>query len=198
MRCVKAAIVIVAAVVLWPGLVLAQSESGGAQITGTVKDASDAPVPGVTIAARNADTGVVRTAVTHDRGVFVFPAMPIGPYVLETALQGFATMKYEGIVLAVGQNRRMDLVLRPAQVSEQVNVTAEAGTLDRAESASGTVIGARAIADLPMRGRNFTEFIQLSPTVVQESDRFKSRPSSTTRWPPTKTTTPTSGTSAAK
>ena len=79
MRCVKAAIVMLAAVVLWPGLVLAQSESGGAQITGTVKDASGAFVPGVSIAARNEDTGVVRTAVTDAAARSCSPAMPSRP-----------------------------------------------------------------------------------------------------------------------
>src|SRR5262245_31130064 len=154
------------------GTAAGQSESGGAQISGVVRDASGQVVSGATIAARHASTGVVRTAVSDDGGTFAFPALPIGEYTLEASFGGFATSRYEGIVLTVGQHRRVAVELKPKQVSEAVTVTAESRLIDPTGGATGTVITQRAIADLPVRGRNFTEFVQLSPAVVQESDRF--------------------------
>ena len=155
-----------------PGVASAQSESGSAAIAGTARDASGDVVPGVTVTARHEQTGVARTVTTDSSGRFTFIAMPVGPYVVDATLQGFATIHYENIVLSVGETERLELSLAPAGVSEGITVTAQVGAIDRSEAAVGTVIDERAIADLPVRGRNFTEFVQLSPTVVQESDRF--------------------------
>ncbi|MEO6236103.1 MAG: TonB-dependent receptor [Vicinamibacterales bacterium] len=162
-------------ILLWSvptGVVSAQSESGSAAIAGTARDPTGDVVPGVTLTARHVQTGAARTVVTDTAGRFNLPAMPVGPYVVEATLQGFATIRYEGIVLSVGETERLSLALTPAGVSELVTVTADVARIDRAEGATGTIISERAIADLPLRGRNFTEFVQLSPTVVQESDRF--------------------------
>lgn len=171
-RTLTAILVIVALDGSAPGMVFGQSESGSPAITGTARDPGGDVVPGVAVTARHVQTGVARTVITDGAGRFTLAAMPVGPYVVEATLQGFATVHYEDIVLSVGETERLALALTPAGVSEVVTVTAEAASIDRAEAATGTVISERAIADLPMRGRNFTEFVQLSPTVVQESDRF--------------------------
>ncbi len=163
--------VLLALVLMVPTPLFAQSESGSAAIAGTARDQQNAVVPGVTVTARHVDTGAMRTVVTDDAGRFNLPAMPVGRYAVEVMLAGFATVRYEGVVLAVGSLERLSPVLVPAAVEEVVTVSAVAGGIDRAGAATGTAIDDRAIADLPMRGRNFAEFAQLSPAVVQESDR---------------------------
>jgi hypothetical protein len=75
------------------------------------------------------------------------------------------------VQLAVGETESLALTLTPGAVTESVFVTASS-LLDRVGTAASTSISERAIEDLPVRGRNFTEFVQLSPAVVQESDRF--------------------------
>ena len=154
------------------GAGFAQSESGSAAIAGIVVDPSGDPAPNVAVVARNLDTAAVRAAVTDAAGRFTLAAMPVGSYVVDATLPGFAAMHYDGIVLSVGETERLSMELSVAGVAESVTVTADAGSLDRADAAAATVISERAIADLPIRGRNFTEFVQLSPAVVQESDRF--------------------------
>lgn len=149
----------------------AQSESGSAAITGTARDEQGGIVPGVSVTARHMATGAVRSVLTDEAGRFTLPAMPVGPYVVEVMLAGFSTLRYEGVVLSVGGTERLSPTLTPASVSETVTVLAAAGGLNRTDTATGTAIDQRAIADLPMRGRNFAEFAQLSPGVVQESDR---------------------------
>src|ERR1700693_460533 len=62
---------------------------GTAQLNGKVTDESGAVLPGVTITATQTDTGASRTAVTDETGAWVMPNVPIGPYRLEVALQGF-------------------------------------------------------------------------------------------------------------
>ena len=61
--------------------------------------------------------------------------------------------------------------LKLAKVAETVTVTAEVAALDKTETAVSTIVGARSVSQLPIRGRDFTEFVQLTPSITQESDR---------------------------
>lgn len=75
-------------------------------------------------------------------------------------------------VLKVGETTPVEIVLAPQGASAHVNVTPDsAETLDTETQSTGSLISPRLVSDLPIRGRNFTEFVQLTPAVVQESDR---------------------------
>ena len=50
-----------------------------AQISGTVKDASGAVLPGVEVTATQTATGLVRTAVSNETGSYIVPNLPVGP-----------------------------------------------------------------------------------------------------------------------
>ena len=149
----------------------AQSGSGSGALEGMVVDADAKPVPGVSVDIRDSQTGYVRATVTDTRGRFVAPAMPVGSYVVEATLQGFAPTRLSGVTVTVGHTETVGLTLTIAGVSESVTVEAQA-SIDTASAAVTSRIDLGAIADLPVRGRNFTEFVQLTPSVVQESDRF--------------------------
>src|SRR5262247_2560700 len=97
-----------------------------AQISGTVKDQSGAVLPGVEVTATNTGTGVSRAAVTNETGGYVLPNLPIGPYRLEAALAGFRTFVQTGIVLQVNSNPVINPLLEVGQVSETVEVQANA------------------------------------------------------------------------
>lgn len=153
------------------GCVWAQSEAGSAAIEGTVTDATNAVVPGATIAVRNLETGLTRTVTSDTRGNFTVPVLPVGRYEVAVTLTGFGTAKRTNIQLSVGETTAVNFSLAAAGVNEQTTVNASADTLDPEESATGTTIAPRAVQDLPIRGRNFTDFVQLTPGVVQESDR---------------------------
>src|SRR5688500_16279387 len=75
---------------------------GTAQLSGTVRDESGAVLPGVTVTATQTDTGLARTAVTDGDGNYLLTNLPLGPYRLEVALQGFRSYVQTGIVLQVG------------------------------------------------------------------------------------------------
>src|SRR5437763_15797594 len=59
-----------------------------ATIFGTVKDSSGATMPGVTIEARNAGTGVAQTVVTNEQGRFTLPDLPLGMYDIQASMTG--------------------------------------------------------------------------------------------------------------
>ena len=170
-RCVLAVMLLGVCVLAMAPAVRAQSESGSSAIEGLTKDDQGAAVPGVTITVRGLDTGIVRATVSDANGRFSLPAIAVGGYSVECVLSGFATVRFEPLTLTVGEIERLDVVLSPARVTETVTVVGDSGP-DRAGLATATVIPARAIEALPIRGRNFTEFVQLTPAVIQESDRF--------------------------
>ena len=80
-----------------------------AEITGSVKDSSGAVLPGANVTATQTATGFKREAVTDAEGAFSFPAIPIGPYRLEVALQGFKTWIRRGVILQVTDRVRVDV-----------------------------------------------------------------------------------------
>jgi hypothetical protein len=149
----------------------AQSESGSAAIEGTITDANGAVVAGAKVTVRNLEMGLNRTATTDSRGSFNVPVLPVGRYEVKVEASGFAAAKHSDVLLTVGETTPVNFKLVAAGVTEQMIVSAGEATIDAEESATGTTVAPRSVQDLPIRGRNFTDFIQLTPGVVQESDR---------------------------
>ena len=101
-----------------------------AQISGSVKDQSGAILPGVEVKVTQTATGARRNAVTDETGLYVLQNLPIGPYTLEAALPGFKTYVQSGIILQVGTNPTVNAVLEVGQVSDQVEVRADASLVE--------------------------------------------------------------------
>ena len=137
-----------------------------AQISGTVKDQTGAVLPGVEVTATQTDTGVPRSAVTNETGTYVLSNLAIGPYRLEAALPGFRTFVQTGIVLQVNSSPVINPVLQVGQVSEQVEVQANAALVETRNSGVGQVIENQRILELPLNGRDVTQLITLSGGAV--------------------------------
>src|SRR2546425_1468592 len=138
-----------------------------AQISGTVRDASGAVLPGVEITATQTDTGIARTTITNETGFYVLPSLPLGPYRLEAALAGFRTFVQTGIVLQVNSNIVINGAREVGQVAQTVEVQANAGQVETRSSGVGQVIETQRILDLPLNGRNVTDLVTLSGLAVQ-------------------------------
>src|SRR5438067_578949 len=108
-----------------------------AQISGSVKDQSGAVLPGVEVSATQTATGAKRSAVTDETGSYILQNLPIGPYMVEAALPGFKTYLQTGIVLQVGTTPTVNAVLVIGQVSEQVEVKADAALVEARSSGVG-------------------------------------------------------------
>ena len=132
-----------------------------AQISGTVKDASGAVLPGADITATQTETGIARTTVSNETGSYVIPTLPLGPYKLEVSLPGFRTFVQAGIVLQVNSNPTINAVLEVGQKSELVEVEANAALVETRTVGVGQVMETQRILELPLNGRNVTELITL-------------------------------------
>ncbi len=133
-----------------------------AQISGTVRDQTGAVLPGVEVAATQTDTGIARNVVTNETGSYVLPNLAIGPYKLEAALPGFRTFVQTGIVLQVNANPVVNPVLEVGQVSEQVEVQANAALVETRSQGVGAVMENQRILELPLNGRQVADLIELS------------------------------------
>ncbi|MDP8990890.1 MAG: carboxypeptidase regulatory-like domain-containing protein [Acidobacteriota bacterium] len=137
------------------------------QISGTAKDQTGAVVPGVAITATQTDTGFKRTAVTDEAGDYVLPNLPIGPYRLDGSKMGFRTYVQTGIVLQVGASPVIPIAMGVGQVTESVQVEANASLVETRNSGVSNVIENQRILELPLNGRLATDLIVLSGAATQ-------------------------------
>src|SRR5437867_10196902 len=137
-----------------------------AQISGTVRDQSGAVLPGVEVKVTQTATGLERSVLTNETGSYVLPNLPIGPYKLEASLGGFRTFSQTGIVLQVGANPEINISLEVGQVSETVEVQADAALVETRSTGIGQVIDNVRVMELPLNGRQVTELITLSGGAV--------------------------------
>ena len=133
-----------------------------AQISGRVQDATAAVLPGVEITATNTATGIARTTVTNEGGAYVLPNLPIGIYRLEAALPGFRTYAQSGIVLEVNSGPVVNVSLEVGQVTETIEVQANANLVETRKSGIGEVVENARILDLPLNGRNVVDLLALA------------------------------------
>jgi hypothetical protein len=105
--------------------------SGGASVTGVIKDSSGAILPGVTIEASSpALIEKVRTAVSDGAGQYRIVELRPGTYTIMYTLPGFTTLKREGIELTTNFTATLNVDLRVGQVAETVTVTGESPIID--------------------------------------------------------------------
>ncbi len=140
-----------------------------AQISGTVQDQSGAVLPGVEVTASQTDKGVSRMTVTNEAGYYTLSNLPLGPYRLEAALPGFRSFVQTGIVLQVNSNPTLNITLQVGQVSEQVEVQANASLVDTRNVSVGQVMETARIMELPLNGRNAQELLLLAGGAVQSA-----------------------------
>ena len=88
----------------------------GAQVTGVIKDASGAVLPGVTITANNVGTNLVRSMISNESGVYTIFGLSIGTYEISAELPGFQKQVRPNVVLQVGDNLRIDFNLVVGQI----------------------------------------------------------------------------------
>jgi hypothetical protein len=142
----------------------AQLDTG--TIVGTVRDQSAAVVPGATVTATQESTGTAATAVTTEKGQFVFPNLKIGTYTIAAELPGFRKSVQTGIVLHVQERMEVDVRIELGNVTEEVVVRGESPLLQTQTADVGYAVDQRQVTDLPLLGRRYSELAFLTTGVV--------------------------------
>lgn len=144
----------------------AYGQAGKATISGTVLDPSGAVVPGVDVTVINTLTGLTTKVTTTDTGTYVVPLLPVGTYAITFSRSGFQSYKQTNIVLTADQTATINATMAVGQVTQTVEVAANAEMLQTSSASLGQLISRQAVVDLPLNGRNPASLVLLSPGVI--------------------------------
>ena len=140
----------------------AQTFRGG--INGTVTDQTGAVVAGANVEAIEVATNLSHKSISSSAGEFSFQELPLGTYSITVTTGGFQTEKVNNIPVTAGVIYTLPVKLTVASAGTQtVEVSAAAYTLDTTTTTQTTIIDAKTVADVPLNGRDFTQFITLTP-----------------------------------
>jgi hypothetical protein len=159
--------------------VAANAQTFRGTILGTVTDSSGLAVAGATVTVKNADTGLLRTTQTSADGSYSVTELPIGTYSVTVSQTGFQTSVTSEVVVNVAGERRVDVALKPGQVSERVEVSgAELPQLETTTNDLGGVLTSKTVENIPVNGRDYTKLIYLNPGVAGSPDQISDSPGS--------------------
>jgi hypothetical protein len=132
-------------------------------LSGTVTDATDAVLPGVTVTATHTETGNTFFGVTDANGNYLINVLRTGSYTLKVELTGFTTLTRTDLQLQVGQHAVLNFKMSVSSVEESLTVSGSAPLVDLTQSKVGGNIDQRQIEELPLNGRNWLDLSLLAP-----------------------------------
>ncbi len=135
-------------------------------VLGTVTDTSGAVVPGAEVTVTNVETNVPFRTVTSSAGDYIAPVLNPGHYRVIAQMKGFEKTQTSSFTLTVDQKIRVNLTLKPGEVSETVAVTAQAVSLDTDSEALSQLVSQKQVEQLPLNGRNFMQLLLLGAGAV--------------------------------
>ncbi len=126
----------------------AQTDRG--TLTGTVSDATGAVVPGVSIEAKNTQTGAVYEAGSSETGNYTLAQLPAGTYEVSATLPGFRRFVRTGVIVSVATVLRIDVTLEVGTAGESVTVEAASPLLKTESGEVSHNITTGQLNDLPV------------------------------------------------
>ena len=162
-----------AALVLVPFLAGASASAqtaGTGTISGTVTDPSGAVVPAASVVITDTDTGAVRSLTTNGDGVYAATFLQSGHYEVVLSGTGFGKVDRKNLEVTVGTTLTVDAALPTASVNSEVVVTAESPLLDTERVESSETVTQNYVANLPVNGRRWDNFVLLTPNVAPDSN----------------------------
>lgn len=160
----RVALAILFLIALGRGQAFAQGST--ATMSGVVRDASGALIPGVSIAVKNTENGQTRTVVSSESGGYTVQFLPVGPYEVTTNMPGFKQQVRRGIDLVVGQEAVVNLTLEVGGATEQITVVEAPPLVNATLSSTSGLINEAQIKDLPLNGRSFDQLLTLNVGTV--------------------------------
>ena len=140
-----------------------QGQGVSGRILGTVLDKSGAVVTKATVTMTNQGTGIKVKGTTDSNGQYSIENLQPGNYSAKFDAPGFRPFVANGVVVVVDGSTRIDASLEVGSQTETIQVTAAQPLVDTTSSSLGEVINQREIANLPLNGRIFSQFVQTIP-----------------------------------
>jgi hypothetical protein len=145
-------------------------------VTGSVKDAQGAIIPGVTVMLVSATQGTKAETHTNDEGDFIFPNVAAGTYILRVSLEGFKTLERSDVVVSPGERVVItNLTLEVGALAETVTVEAMSTLVQTQSGERSFVVTTAEVESLPIYSRSFTELAVLAPGVTTDGNNTPQR-----------------------
>ncbi|HEY6393596.1 MAG TPA: carboxypeptidase-like regulatory domain-containing protein, partial [Bryobacteraceae bacterium] len=138
-------------------------------LVGTISDSSGKVIPSVKITAVETGTFDKYTAVTNGQGYYSIEFIRVGVYSITAEIAGFQKVTKTGVPVATNQVVRTDITLAVGAVTQSVTVEATVLAIKTDDASVSEIIGTRAIADLPLSGRDPMQLAVSTPGVLQGS-----------------------------
>lgn len=143
----------------------AQSITGA--LSGTVTDPSGAAIPKASVLLRHAATGAERSSESNEAGRFFFGSLQPGAYTLAIEAPGFRRLERTNVNVPAAETVSLnDLTLSVGQVTDSVQVEAQAAVVQSQTAERAGVLTGSQVENLAIRGRNVTSLVSLLPGVV--------------------------------
>src|SRR5262245_978665 len=140
----------------------AAAQTSAGTVSGTVRDVSNAVIPGVSVTLLNTATNVRSSTVSNESGFYRLPGVAPGQYVLTAEARGM--QKYEGNVsVQVGQSVVIDATLQPAGTATTVDVHDVTPLVTTDNAMVGAGMERTRIEQLPINGRSIVTLVNLLP-----------------------------------
>src|SRR5882724_9144326 len=147
--------------------VVASAQETTGTITGVASDQTGAVLPGVSVTIKNTNTGIARTFVTNEAGLYTASLLPVGAYEVAFELPGFQSITLKNIELHVNDRLRLDGRLTVGGVAESVSVTAGRQLVQPIAALQSTMTSTQ-VKELPLNNRNFVQLATLAPGVSSD------------------------------
>ena len=169
MKSIRFALGLLVALLCLSGAALAQDTG---TFTGTVHDTTGATVAGAEVTISSPAIGLNKPVTSNADGDWVVPYLPTGTYNISVTAKGFKKYQVNGVVLRVGQKARVDVSLEVGALSSEVIVAGEGvAQVDTQSSEIGGTITGREITQLQLNGRDFTQLVNLTPGVNNQTQQ---------------------------
>ena len=144
-----------------------QAQAVYGSISGTVFDSSGAAVPNAKITITDVGRDVNYTTSTNESGNYSQTHLIVGKYRVRVETSGFKAAVQENVNVSVDTVTTVDVTLQPGEVTQTVDVTAEAPLLKTERTDVSTTLSEKSVEELPSFNRNFTYYLLLSPGTIQ-------------------------------
>jgi hypothetical protein len=139
------------------------AQGGKATLNGTVTDQTGALVPEAKVTITELSTTQTRDVVTGADGGFTAPFLPVGQYSVTVSHPGFKSKTQTGITLTTDQVLTVNISLDVGQVTQSVEVSANAEMINTTTAAIGQIVNSTSVVELPLNGRNPASLAFLAP-----------------------------------
>ncbi|MGH9752965.1 MAG: carboxypeptidase regulatory-like domain-containing protein, partial [Blastocatellia bacterium] len=156
----------------WVPSAFGQTAATGA-LSGAVVDPQRAAIAGAEIKVTNEENGTVRRVTSGLEGSYLIPLLPPGVYRVEVSASAFKRTNLSGVRIELTNTTTLDIQLEVGAANDEVTIKSDANLVKTDSSALGAVLNEKAVVNLPIVTRNYTQVLGLFPGVsasVSEGD----------------------------